>query len=137
MCYHASSTDDRTLANGYATTNCRISTDPYIFFQRNWSGRTDSVTALFWINCMTRTSQTYARSNKCPRTNVYRRSIQNYTIIIDNNQTMLLTIPGKSVNRKIRFIIQPVDVFNMFICRVCTFKQCTYPICVGFPDCII
>ena len=61
-----------------------------------------------------------------------------FTVIRNTlKQSMHLSIPGKPVDCKIWFIIQPVAVFNMFICRVCTFKQCTYPICVGFPDCII
>lgn len=51
-----------------------------------------------------------------------------FTVIRNTlKQSMHLSIPGKPVDCKIWFIIQPVAVFNMFICRICTFKQCTYP----------
>lgn len=58
--------------------------------------------ALFRINRMTGTSQTYTRSNKCPRANIYRRCIQNNTVVIDYNQTMCMDIESV-ITMKIRF----------------------------------
>ena len=67
---HTSGADHRTRADGYTTADRGIRPDPYIFFQRDGRRSTDSLTALFLFNRVSRAGQTDAGCDKCTRTDI-------------------------------------------------------------------
>ena len=92
MRHHAARADDRTLTNRHAAADRGVCTNPDIILQCDGGGSTDTVTALFRINSVTRTGKAYPRRNKSSVADMYRGSVQNHAVVVDDCQTVRVDI---------------------------------------------
>ena len=65
-----------------------ICTDPDVFLQRNGRRGANTVAALLRVDGMTGAGKAYAGGNKGTCADVYRRGIQNDTVIVDDRQAV-------------------------------------------------
>ena len=88
MRYHAARANDRACANRHAAADRSICTNPYIILQRDGCGSADAVTALLRVDGVSRTGKAYTRRDKSTVANMHRGSVQNYTVVVDDRQTV-------------------------------------------------
>ena len=92
MRHHAARANDRARANRHAAADCSICTNPYIILQRDGCGSADAVTALLRVDGVSRTGKAYTRRDKSTAANMHRGSVQNYTVVVDDRQTVCVDI---------------------------------------------
>ena len=88
----ASRPDNRACPDGNAAADGGICADPDVFLQRNGCRGANAVAALLRIDGMTGAGKAYAGGNKGTCSDVYRRGIQNDTVIIDDRQAVGMDI---------------------------------------------
>ena len=84
----ASRPDNRACPDGNAAADGGICADPDVFLQRNGCRGANAVAALLRVDGMTGAGKAYAGGNKGTCSDVYRRGIQNDTVIIDDRQAV-------------------------------------------------
>ena len=84
----ASRPDNRACPDGNAAADGGICTDPDVFLQRNGCRGANAVAALLRVDGMTGAGKAYAGGNKGTFSDVYRRSIQNDAVIVDDRQAV-------------------------------------------------
>ena len=84
----ASCPDNRACTDGNTAADGGICADPDVFLQRNGCRGANAVAALLWVDGMTGAGKAYAGGNKGTCSDVYRRGIQNDTVIIDDRQAV-------------------------------------------------
>ena len=84
----ASRPDNRACPDGNAAADGGICADPDVFLQRNGCRGANAVAALLRVDGMTGAGKAYAGGNKGTCSDVYRRGIQNDTVIVDDRQAV-------------------------------------------------
>lgn len=79
-------------ANRHAAADRSVCTNPYIILQRDGGGSADAVTALIRVDGVSRTGKTYTRRDKSATANMHQGSVQNYTVVVDDRQTVCVNI---------------------------------------------